>query len=395
MSGGTHHPIPEFRDADHFWGPGLSQVVNGSHEIIRPKPRRWVQFTSSTTLTSTENEKERKGEKKNLKIFFKKRGIRAKSAHEVRTWIFTLAEAHLIIYTVLSSFFAQSQSLHCVLRNRQKEKKNETKERGKDGGGTAEENELVASGLWHFISVGSRSVFRGRDTNRIQLVQVLQHFSSSSSRLPTKLQLMYTQRSLVGYVKCARCFFLSFIPWPSQLQRLYTDNDFFSLIAVSNWGRELISSRFFFSSPVFFIFIFFYEECSSSSCSNPPPPFSPQSRYYSFSLKERISFGTCSVSNHEIFFFVFRKRARKVPRKWTPESPIFSWSKGNTLKTLGLVHYVFFSWAFLSPPKRRERIRVLFTERFSDRRKVFPGRLCILYGDHMGKRMGHGYSVNP
>ncbi|KZS09003.1 Uncharacterized protein APZ42_026746 [Daphnia magna] len=37
--GGTHHPIPEFRDADHFWGPGLSQVVNGSHEIIRPKPR--------------------------------------------------------------------------------------------------------------------------------------------------------------------------------------------------------------------------------------------------------------------------------------------------------------------------------------------------------------------
>ena len=43
MSGGTHHPIPEFRDADHFWGPGLNQVVNGSHEIIRPKPRRWVQ----------------------------------------------------------------------------------------------------------------------------------------------------------------------------------------------------------------------------------------------------------------------------------------------------------------------------------------------------------------
>ncbi len=40
MSAGTHHPIAEFRDADHFWGPG--QVVNGSHEIIRPKPRRWV-----------------------------------------------------------------------------------------------------------------------------------------------------------------------------------------------------------------------------------------------------------------------------------------------------------------------------------------------------------------
>ena len=39
MSGSTHHPIPEFRDvSDHFWGPG--QVVNGSHEIIRPKPRR-------------------------------------------------------------------------------------------------------------------------------------------------------------------------------------------------------------------------------------------------------------------------------------------------------------------------------------------------------------------
>lgn len=49
--GGTHHPIPEFRDADHFWGPGLSQVVNGSHEIIRPKPRRWVLSSSSFLAT--------------------------------------------------------------------------------------------------------------------------------------------------------------------------------------------------------------------------------------------------------------------------------------------------------------------------------------------------------
>ena len=45
--GGTHHPIPEFRDADHFWGSGLSQV-NGSHEIIRPKPRRWVPILLSS-----------------------------------------------------------------------------------------------------------------------------------------------------------------------------------------------------------------------------------------------------------------------------------------------------------------------------------------------------------
>lgn len=45
MSGGTHHPIPEFRDADHFWGSGLNQVINGSHEIIRPKPRRWASFS--------------------------------------------------------------------------------------------------------------------------------------------------------------------------------------------------------------------------------------------------------------------------------------------------------------------------------------------------------------
>lgn len=32
------HPMPEFRDADHYRSPvGL---VEGSHEIVRPKPRR-------------------------------------------------------------------------------------------------------------------------------------------------------------------------------------------------------------------------------------------------------------------------------------------------------------------------------------------------------------------
>ncbi|KAG8332952.1 hypothetical protein J6590_012721 [Homalodisca vitripennis] len=31
------HPMPEFRDADHYRSP--AGLVEGSHEIVRPKPR--------------------------------------------------------------------------------------------------------------------------------------------------------------------------------------------------------------------------------------------------------------------------------------------------------------------------------------------------------------------
>lgn len=147
----------------------------------------------------------------------------------------------------------------------------------------------------------------------------------------------------------------------------------------------------FLSSPVFFIFIFFYEECSSSSSSN--TPLFPPSRYFSFSLKERITFGTCSVSNHEI---LFRKRARKVPRKWTPKSPIFPSSKGNTLKTLGLGALCLFlslSWAFL--PQKRKSAPV-FTERFFGPTKDISRPALHFVRWSCGKNeWGYGYSVNP
>lgn len=35
------HPMPEFRDVDHYRNP--VGIVEGSHEIVRPKPRRYLQ----------------------------------------------------------------------------------------------------------------------------------------------------------------------------------------------------------------------------------------------------------------------------------------------------------------------------------------------------------------
>ena len=128
-----------------------------------------------------------------------------------------------------------------------------------------------------------------------------------------RLQLMYTH-SIHGRFFHSFSFSITAAP---QITTFFFPSP---LIAVSNWGRELISSRFFFSSSPFLyiylllrgmLFFFLFQH---------PPLFPPESA--------RFPLGTCSVSNHEIFFFV-RKRARKV-RENEPPSPQFSLRRKGT-----------------------------------------------------------------
>lgn len=185
MSGGTHHPIPEFRDADHFWGPGLSQVVNGSHEIIRPKPRRWVHIhlnIERTMLQSYENRTQQpeienqQAAQLNISLscaFKKEKNNKAKKKNQDKEKMNSLCPGYSILYRpcpgVFNKAFSQPNT-HSDM----------------------------------YTHIGNN--FRG-------------FFLLNYRRRP-----LYISFSLI-------------------------------LIAVSNWGRELISSRFF-SSPFFLSFIY-------------------------------------------------------------------------------------------------------------------------------------------
>ena len=304
MSGGTHHPIPEFRDADHFWGPGLSQVVNGSHEIIRPKPRRWVHFTSSTLNKIRNIEKRQRGKEKKCIFFFNEREESQRASGMVGC---SNPNLHLRGAWATSNY---ALSL-CVLKRKRKIQK-----RGKDATTDTRKWTRCVQVMALYIGWVPACIQRrfAACTNAVDLVRTHFFFPSLS---PIAFPSDCNWCTRTAYTAVSFILFSFSITAAPQITTFFFPSP---LIAVSNWGRELISSRFFFSSSPFLyiylllrgmLFFFLFQH---------PPLFPPESA--------RFSLGTCSVSNHEIFFFV-RKRARKV-RENEPPSPQFSLRRKGT-----------------------------------------------------------------
>ena len=161
-----------------------------------------------------------------------------------------------------------------------------------------------------------------------------------------RLQLMYTH-SIHGRFFHSFSFSITAAP---QITTFFFPSP---LIAVSNWGRELISSRFFFSSSPFLyiylllrgmLFFFLFQH---------PPLFPPSRRD---SLSERVAYPIMK------YFFLF-VRGRERCEKMNPQVPNFPFVEREHVKDSLPVPYTmfwtcFFPLAFLSPKgKKRKRIR--------------------------------------